>query len=673
LDVRKDELTWSDEAYQIFGVSKGTPLTYESFLDFIHPDDRRHVDTKWKDALTSGNYDVEHRIVVDGQVKWVRERAELEFDKNGTLLGGFGTVTDITERVQAEKALRQAHDELEMHVKKRTVELSRVNKELKAEIAEREQAQVRTQITNLLLELFAQKTTRKEYLDSVVETIRNWSDCRCVGIRLTNDEGFIPYESFVGFNEQFLSLENMLSLKSDSCLCIRAITQTKESQDMPLLTPKGSFRSDNTFEFLSNLPEKEKTRYRGNCMRHGFTSLAVIPIRYRQEILGAIHLADENSGKVSLGTVEFLENMAMLVGEAVHRFDTETELRESEERYRHLVEVSPDGIGVERNDKIVFINTAGANLLGCSRPEELIGRSIFDFVHPDFKKRTLKQLQFLRKKRKSLPLREERFLRIDGTVLDVETAATPLVYQNKPVTQIVFRDITERKVALERMLADQKQLRLLTAELVLVEERERREIATALHDSIGPILAFTKRELGILQKSAPAKIAGVLKDVARNIGQAVEQTRTLTFDLSPSTLYTFGFETAIEELTEQFCKEHKLEYSFHNCENPKPLADHVKILLYRSVREILINIAKHAKADRIKVAIARANDDIQISVEDNGKGFDASSLNARSSRPKGLGLFSVRERLTHIGGKIEIESAHGKGTRVTLLAPLKLE
>ena len=673
MDVQKNELTWSDENHRIFGIPKGTAMTYETFLSTIHPDDRAYVDQKWQAALKGENYDVEHRIVVNGQIKWVREKAYLEFDKNDALIGGFGITQDITERKQMVDALHHARDELEIRVKERTVELSRVNKELKAEIAEREQAQVRTQITNLLLELFAQKTSRKEYLDSVVETIRNWSDCRCVGIRLTNDEGFIPYESFVGFNEQFLSLENMLSLKSDSCLCIRAITQTKESQDMPLLTPKGSFRSDNTFEFLSKLSEKEKKLYRGNCMRHGFASLAVIPIRYRQEILGAIHLADEREGKVPPETVEFLENMAMLVGEAVHRFDTETKLRESEERYRHLVEVSPDGIGVERNDKIVFINTAGANLLGCSRPEELIGRSIFDFVHPDFKRRTQKQLQFLRKKRKSLPLREERFLRIDGTVLDVETAATPLVYQNKPVTQIVFRDITERKIAQERMLADQKQLRLLTAELVLVEERERREIATALHDSIGPILAFTKRELGILQKSAPAKIAGVLKDVARNIGQAVEQTRTLTFDLSPSTLYTFGFETAIEELTEQFCEEHKLEYSFHNCKNPKPLADHVKILLYRSVREILINIAKHAKADRIKVAIARANDDIQISVEDNGKGFDASSLNARSSRPKGLGLFSVRERLTHIGGKIEIESARSKGTRVTLLAPLKLE
>jgi PAS domain S-box-containing protein len=577
------------------------------------------------------------------------------------------------ERKQAEKLIRRARDELEMRVKERTVELSRVNKELNAEIAEREQAQVRTQITNALLELFAQKTSRKEYLDSVVEAIREWSGCRCVGIRLANDEGFIPYESSVGFSEQFLALENMLSLKTDACLCIRAITQSPESQDTPFVTQRGSFRSDNTFEFLSKLTEEGKTRYRDTCVKHGYASLAVVPIRYRQKVLGAIHLADKNRGKVPPENVEFLESMAMLVGEAVHRFDTESELRESEERYRHLVEVSPDGIGVERGDKIVFINSAGAKLLGCSRPDELIGRPILDFVHPDFKRRTHRQLEYLRRKRKALPLREDRFLRIDGTAVDVEVAAAPLIYQNKPAAQIVFRDITERKLAQERTLADQQQLRLLTAELVLAEERERHDIAMALHDSVGPLLSFSKRELGTLQKSAPAKIVEPLKNISDNISQAVEQTRNLTFDLSPPTLYTLGFEVAIEELTEQFCAEHKLKYSFRNTNEPKPLNDHIKILLYRSIREILINIAKHAEAKLVKVIVSRDNEDIRVTIEDDGKGFDVSTVHGRSSRPRGLGLFSVRERLTHIGGRLEIESIRGKGTRAALTAPLKLD
>ena len=574
------------------------------------------------------------------------------------------------ERKRAEEALRKAHDELELRVKERTAELSRVNKELNAEITKRELAQVRAHITNVLLELFAQKTSRKEYLDSVVEAIRDWSGCRCVGIRLTNDEGFIPYESSVGFSDVFLSLESRLSIGKDVCACIRVITQTPEPQDAAVMTSRGSFRCDNTFKFISKLTEKEKSRYRGNCVKSGFASVAVVPICYRQEVLGAIHLADEKQGKVSPEAVEFLENMAMLIGEAVHRFDIETELRESEERYRQLVELSPEGIGVERDDKIVFINTAAARLLGAKSSAELIGRPILDFVHPDYRKRTHRQLDLLRRKQKALPLRENIFLRVDGTTMDVEVAATPLVYENRPAAQIVFRDITERKLAQEIIIADQKQLRLLTAELLLTEERERHEIATALHDSLGPILAFSKRELGTLQKSAPPHIAETLKNISDNISQAVKQTRTLTFDLSPPTLYTLGFEIAIEELLERFCQEHKLEYSFRNSDQPKALTDPVKVLLYRSTREMLINIAKHARAKLVKVVLSRANNDIEITIEDDGKGFD---ISAPKEKSKGLGLFSVRERLRHIGGKLEIESKRDKGTHITLTAPLKIE
>ena len=279
-------------------------------------------------------------------------------------------------------------------------------------------------------------------------------------------------------------------------------------------------------------------------------------------------------------------------------------------------------------------------------------------------------MEYLRRKRKALPLRENIFLRVDRTTIDVEVAATPLVYENRPAAQIVFRDITERKLAQERIITDQKHLRLLTAELLLTEERERHEIAMALHDSLGPILAFSKRELGTLQKSAPPNIVDSLKNISENISEAVKQTRTLTFDLSPPTLYTLGFEIAIEELIERFCEEHKLEYSFRNSDEPKPLTTPVKILLYRSIREMLINIAKHAKAKLVKVTVTRNNSDIQVIVDDDGKGFDASML---SEKPKGLGLFSVRERLRHIGGKLEIESKRGKGTHITLTVPLKIE
>jgi PAS domain S-box-containing protein len=109
------DLFWSDEAYRIFGISIGTPMTYNIFLKFIHPEDCKYVDKQWQAALKGKPYDIEHRIIVNGKTLWVREKAELELDSGGKLLGGFGTVQDITERKKAQDKLEEALAQLERY------------------------------------------------------------------------------------------------------------------------------------------------------------------------------------------------------------------------------------------------------------------------------------------------------------------------------------------------------------------------------------------------------------------------------------------------------------------------------------------------------------------------------------------------------------------------------
>lgn len=112
LNVLTDELTWSSENYHIFGIPEGTPLRYDTFIDCVHPDDRDYVDRKWKTCLLGEPYDIEHRLLIDGQVKWVCEKAQLEFDEAGMLLGGFGITQDITEKRLVENQLKEANSRL---------------------------------------------------------------------------------------------------------------------------------------------------------------------------------------------------------------------------------------------------------------------------------------------------------------------------------------------------------------------------------------------------------------------------------------------------------------------------------------------------------------------------------------------------------------------------------
>jgi signal transduction histidine kinase len=234
-------------------------------------------------------------------------------------------------------------------------------------------------------------------------------------------------------------------------------------------------------------------------------------------------------------------------------------------------------------------------------------------------------------------------------------------------------DITETRQAQKEVLAHQEQLRGLTSQLLSIEDQERRKIATALHDSVGQILAFLKIELGTLQRlELPEEAAQGIARAREQIEEAVRQTRTLTFEISPPELYTLGLESALEELAQRFSQERQIECRVHGSDSFGPLNNELKTLLYRAVRELLTNAAKHAHPQTVEIALRSLGGSIQIAVKDDGTGFDASHLDTRSSSEgPGFGLLSIRERLTHMGGRMDIHSAPEEGTEVILTVPFE--
>ncbi len=237
---------------------------------------------------------------------------------------------------------------------------------------------------------------------------------------------------------------------------------------------------------------------------------------------------------------------------------------------------------------------------------------------------------------------------------------------------VILYNITERKRAEEKLLAYQKELRSLASQLSLAEERERRRIATEVHDRISQNLAICRMKLGSLVEAARStRFAKPLSEMQTLIKRLIDEIRSLTFEVSSPLLYELGLEAAVERLTEQIGEEHGVKFNFEDDGQPKPLDDDIRVLLFQAVRELLINITKHAQARHARVRMERHDGDLRITVLDDGVGFDTSQISPGSKKIKGFGLFSIRERLRHIDGHIDIESKQGQGTRVTLTTPLK--
>ncbi|MCK5010763.1 MAG: ATP-binding protein, partial [Deltaproteobacteria bacterium] len=234
-----------------------------------------------------------------------------------------------------------------------------------------------------------------------------------------------------------------------------------------------------------------------------------------------------------------------------------------------------------------------------------------------------------------------------------------------------IRDITERKQAEEKLIEYQNRLKSLASQLTLAEEKDRRRFATYLHDQVGQALFISKLKLGTIKEQASSTdITESLEEIINIIEQTIKETRTLTFELSPPILYQLGLEAALEWLIEQMQEQYGMTICFEDDKRSKPLDESVLILLFRAVRELLINITKHAKAQNVKVTARRDGENIKIFVEDDGVGFTVSKNGSSNHKNDGFGLFSIEERLDSLGGYLEIESEVGRGACVSIIAPL---
>lgn len=223
-----------------------------------------------------------------------------------------------------------------------------------------------------------------------------------------------------------------------------------------------------------------------------------------------------------------------------------------------------------------------------------------------------------------------------------------------------------RNQAEKEVLLYQDQLRSLSSQLLLVEEKERRRMAVALHDNIGHGLSSAVMELEKLKTET--ENSPRFKTIHSILDESIKATHTLTFELSPPLLYDLGLAAALDWLAEKTTKQYEIPVKFIDRGISSDIDESTSILLFQSVRELLFNMVKHARASKATILMKSDGSDLEIIVDDDGKGFDIT--NSDSNAKGGFGLFSIQERLGSQGGYMEIDSTAGQGSRITLVSPL---
>jgi signal transduction histidine kinase len=264
---------------------------------------------------------------------------------------------------------------------------------------------------------------------------------------------------------------------------------------------------------------------------------------------------------------------------------------------------------------------------------------------------------------------ESRHRRKDGTVFDVEVSVQ---YRSADGGQFVafLRDISERKED-QRLLSDyHDRLRSMAMDLALGEEKERRRIAVGLHDQVGQALALACARMDLLAEAAESRgLSGQFGETLDSMRAALEATRTLTFELSPPVLYELGLGPAVAAMARELQQRHGIAFTVEGADECPTGPDNVAVLLYQSIREILINVVKHSKARTCRMVLLSEPHQFVVTVQDNGIGFDADSAFMNKAKQRSFGLFSIRERLRVLGGGMEVASHINHGSLVRMWVP----
>ncbi|HEY3275797.1 MAG TPA: PAS domain S-box protein [Syntrophorhabdaceae bacterium] len=364
-----------------------------------------------------------------------------------------------------------------------------------------------------------------------------------------------------------------------------------------------------------------------------------------------------------------------IVTDISERKKAEEALRDSEEKYRSIFERSPLGIfQTTLEGRFIRVNPALAGMLGYDSPEELI-HAISDigaqlYAEPGERAEVLRTVLESDGQR----VFENDYFRKDGSRARGHLTLSVVRDENGAPHHLdgIVEDITEKKKMGEKLQNTMAHLRALSHRLLEVQEKERRHIARELHDEIGQTLTALKISLKRAERAKrPGPARASISEDAKMVEGLIKQVRSLSIELRPSILDDFGLTAALEWYVNWISDKAEVKTEFRTKFKEERLAPLIELTCFRIAQEALTNAVRHAGAHKIVVDLKAVDEELHLTVKDDGHGFDVEKTHKRALKGKTFGLLGMEERASLAGGSLKFISEAGKGTTVHAVFPLQ--